>query len=130
LFLKTVFPIATLASVVYLSNVLFEIQGGVTDATSSEFRSSTTFGGGIQRCYPAFVAAASHSYSPHLRRSLPALNHSMAVAMSANSAEPPKLYPYHLLMTTNYRLPGDVDRLNLEVCTRIKNKFSFKLFLQ
>ncbi|XP_065352234.1 actin-binding LIM protein 3-like isoform X14 [Cloeon dipterum] len=87
--------------------------GNVTDA-SSEFRSSTTFGGGIQRCYPAFVPAASHSYSPHLRRSLPTLNHSMAVAMSAASAEPPKLYPYHLLMTTNYRLPGDVDRLNLE----------------
>jgi hypothetical protein len=87
----------------------------VTDA-SSEFRSSTTFGGNVQqRCYPAFVPAASHSYSPHLRRSLPTLNHSMAVAMSANSAEPPKLYPYHLLLITNYRLPGDVDRLNLEV---------------
>jgi len=24
------------------------------------------------------------------------------------------VYPLHLLMTTNYRLPGDVDRINLE----------------
>ena len=24
------------------------------------------------------------------------------------------VYPLHLLMTTNYRLPGDVDRCNLE----------------
>ncbi|KAM3955090.1 dematin-like [Aphomia sociella] len=28
--------------------------------------------------------------------------------------EPAKLYPYHLLLITNYRLPPDVDRLNLE----------------
>jgi hypothetical protein len=25
------------------------------------------------------------------------------------------VYPYHLLMTSNYRLPADVDRNNLEV---------------
>jgi actin-binding LIM protein len=92
------------------------IQGTVVDGASSELRSSTTFGGGLQRCYPAFAtSAASSSYSPHLRRSLPTLNHSMAAAMSAASAEPPKLYPYHLLVTSNYRLPADVDRLNLEV---------------
>ena len=24
------------------------------------------------------------------------------------------IYPLHLLFTTNYRLPGDVDRINLE----------------
>ncbi len=26
----------------------------------------------------------------------------------------PNIYPLHLLFTTNYRLPGDVDRCNLE----------------
>jgi hypothetical protein len=26
----------------------------------------------------------------------------------------PNVYPMHLLLTTNYRLPGDVDRCNLE----------------
>jgi len=30
------------------------------------------------------------------------------------STEPAKIYPYHLLLITNYRLPADVDRLNLE----------------
>ena len=29
--------------------------------------------------------------------------------------DPPKLYPYHLLIITNYRLPVDVDRCHLEV---------------
>jgi actin-binding LIM protein len=31
------------------------------------------------------------------------------------STEPAKIYPYHLLLITNYRLPADVDRLNIEV---------------
>ncbi|KAG8188427.1 hypothetical protein JTE90_007995 [Oedothorax gibbosus] len=47
------------------------------------------------------------SYSPHLRRSMPNVNLHM-------STEPPKLYPYHLLVTGNYRLPGDIDRCHLE----------------
>lgn len=59
---------------------------------------STTFQGGLRYS----------SYSPHLRRSLPTLSHM--------STEPPKIYPYHLLVITNYRLPADVDRCNLEVC--------------
>lgn len=58
---------------------------------------STTFQGGLRYS----------SYSPHLRRSLPTLSHM--------SNEPPKIYPYHLLVITNYRLPADVDRCNLEV---------------
>ncbi|KAJ9573795.1 hypothetical protein L9F63_008832, partial [Diploptera punctata] len=49
----------------------------------------------------------SYNQSPHLRRSLPNMAHSM-------STEPAKIYPYHLLLITNYRLPADVDRLNLE----------------
>ncbi|XP_054288592.1 actin-binding LIM protein 3 isoform X4 [Macrosteles quadrilineatus] len=47
------------------------------------------------------------SYSPHLRRSLPNM-------VAPHSSEPPKIYPYHLLIITNYRLPADVDRCNLE----------------
>lgn len=48
--------------------------------------------------------------SPHLRRSMPnvaSLNH-------LHNDGPPKLYPYHLLVTSNYRLPPDVDRCHLE----------------
>ena len=63
---------------------------------------STTFQGGLRYA----------SYSPHLRRSLPTLSHM--------SNEPPKIYPYHLLVITNYRLPADVDRCNLEVRKRSK----------
>lgn len=44
-----------------------------------------------------------------LRRSLPNMANSILVH------EPAKIYPYHLLMITNYRLPADVDRCNLEV---------------
>lgn len=43
-----------------------------------------------------------------VRRSLPNM------ATSALMNEPAKLYPYHLLLISNYRLPPDVDRLNLE----------------
>ncbi|GBP28816.1 Actin-binding LIM protein 1 [Eumeta japonica] len=46
--------------------------------------------------------------SAGVRRSLPNM------ATSALLHEPAKLYPYHLLLITNYRLPPDVDRLNLE----------------
>ncbi|XP_050554081.1 actin-binding LIM protein 2 isoform X2 [Spodoptera frugiperda] len=45
---------------------------------------------------------------PGVRRSLPNM------ATSHLLHEPAKLYPYHLLLITNYRLPPDVDRLNLE----------------
>lgn len=65
---------------------------------NSDIPVSTTFTGGLR--YAA-------SYSPHLRRSLP----NMARPMST---EPAKIYPYHLLLITNYRLPADVDRLNIE----------------
>ncbi|XP_044753650.1 actin-binding LIM protein 1 isoform X3 [Coccinella septempunctata] len=43
-----------------------------------------------------------------VRRSLPNMAHSMLIN------EPAKIYPYHLLVITNYRLPSDVDRCNLE----------------
>lgn len=62
--------------------------------------SSTTYTGGLGS------VVGSHG-GHHVRRSLP--------DMGAAPTEPPKLYPYHLLIITNYRLPADVDRCNLEV---------------
>lgn len=47
------------------------------------------------------------SYSNQIQRSLPNMSQPL-------SLEPPKIYPYHLLIITNYRLPPDVDRNNLE----------------
>ncbi|XP_008545849.1 actin-binding LIM protein 3 isoform X3 [Microplitis demolitor] len=61
--------------------------------------SSTTYTGGL-----GTVSSGTHGH--HIRRSLP--------DMGAAPSEPPKLYPYHLLLITNYRLPADVDRCNLE----------------
>ncbi|XP_011497253.1 PREDICTED: actin-binding LIM protein 3 [Ceratosolen solmsi marchali] len=60
--------------------------------------SSTTYTGGLE--------SAIVGHGQHVRRSLP--------DMGAAPTEPPKLYPYHLLIITNYRLPADVDRCNLE----------------
>ncbi|XP_071441388.1 actin-binding LIM protein 2 isoform X3 [Hetaerina americana] len=71
-------------------------------ALPADLRCSTTFAGGLLRY--------ASSCSPHLRRSLP----NMAQHATTVSSEPPKIYPYHLLVTTNYRLPVDVDRCNLE----------------
>jgi hypothetical protein len=34
--------------------------------------------------------------------------------MAASMSKAPKIYPIHLLMTSNYRLPNDADRCNLE----------------
>jgi len=44
--------------------------------------------------------------TPHTVRSLPNMSNPLPKA--------PKVYPIHLLMITNYRLPNDVDRCNLE----------------
>ena len=61
--------------------------------------SSATYTGGL--------GSVTMVHGHHVRRSLP--------DMGAAPSEPPKLYPYHLLIITNYRLPADVDRCNLEV---------------
>ncbi|KAH0817182.1 hypothetical protein GEV33_005609 [Tenebrio molitor] len=67
----------------------------------NEMPVSTTYMGGLGR-YPG-------GYSSQVRRSLPNMAHTMLIN------EPAKIYPYHLLVITNYRLPADVDRCNLEV---------------
>lgn len=54
---------------------------------------------------------SAHSFNAlHLRRSMPNLNS----LHHLHREGPPKLYPYHLLATSNYRLPPDVDRCHLE----------------
>ncbi|XP_065173648.1 actin-binding LIM protein 3 isoform X2 [Atheta coriaria] len=78
--------------------------GSITDVErrplNSEMPVSTTYTGGLGRYPGGFVS--------QVRRSLPTLAHTMLIN------EPAKIYPYHLLMITNYRLPADVDRCNLE----------------
>lgn len=66
---------------------------------------SSTYSGALSYHFPQ---------NGHFRRSLPNMAHSILVH------EPAKIYPYHLLMITNFRLPIDVDRCNLEV---IKKKY-------
>lgn len=74
--------------------------GSLTEADRSalnaELCASATYSSGLR----------GYSYSPHLRRSLPNMHHM--------SSEPPKIYPAHLLLVSNYRLPNDVDRCHLE----------------
>lgn len=65
-----------------------------------ELPASSTYSGAISYHYPQ---------AGMMRRSLPNMAHSILVH------EPAKIYPYHLLLITNYRLPSDVDRCNLEV---------------
>ncbi|XP_011250930.2 actin-binding LIM protein 2 isoform X7 [Camponotus floridanus] len=74
--------------------------------------SSTTYTGGLGS------VVGGHG-GHHVRRSLP--------DMGAAPTEPPKLYPYHLLVITNYRLPADVDRCNLE---RHLSDAEFEVILQ
>ncbi|XP_067618593.1 actin-binding LIM protein 2 isoform X1 [Eurosta solidaginis] len=64
-----------------------------------ELPASSTYSGVLSYHYPQ---------AGLIRRSLPNMAHSLLVH------EPAKIYPYHLLVITNYRLPTDVDRCNLE----------------
>ena len=66
------------------------------------------------RFYQIFFGR-SYSQPPphsHMNRSLPNMNAALPKA--------PKIYPIHLLLTSNYRLPNDVDRyknlFNLLTC--------------
>ncbi|XP_073969483.1 actin binding LIM protein Uncoordinated 115a isoform X4 [Rhodnius prolixus] len=73
-------------------------------APSTDFSSakSDVSGGSISEVDRATMSVGGVSY---LRRSLPNM---------CGIQVPAKVYPYHLLVTTNYRLPPDVDRCNLE----------------
>lgn len=67
----------------------------------------------VSSTYAGCLGGYNPSQGLHVRRSLPNMAHSMLVN------EPAKIYPYHLLLITNYRLPADVDRCNLEVCLEV-----------
>ncbi|RXG55271.1 hypothetical protein Avbf_15482 [Armadillidium vulgare] len=67
--------------------------GGPAGMMNPELCPSATYSSGLR----------GYSYSPHFRRSLPNMHHM--------ASDPPKIYPAHLLFTTNYRLPNDVDRV-------------------
>lgn len=75
------------------------ITDGDRRALGADIPASSTYSGALSYHYP----------QQPIRRSLPNMAHSMLVH------EPAKIYPYHLLLITNYRLPVDVDRCNLEV---------------
>lgn len=75
------------------------ITDGDRRALGADIPASSTYSGAIYNQYPQ---------SGLVRRSLPNMAHSILVH------EPAKIYPYHLLLITNYRLPADVDRCNLE----------------
>lgn len=72
-----------------------------------DLRSSTTYTQGLRHVStvepPRPRPYNTHS---HINRSLP--------NMTAALPKAPKIYPIHLLLTSNYRLPNDVDRCNLE----------------
>ncbi|XP_055624699.1 actin-binding LIM protein 2 isoform X3 [Toxorhynchites rutilus septentrionalis] len=74
------------------------ITEGDRRALGADIPASSTYSGALSYHYP----------QQPIRRSLPNMAHSMLVH------EPAKIYPYHLLLITNYRLPSDVDRCNLE----------------
>merc|ERR1719323_2826745 len=72
-----------------------------------DLRSSTTYTQGLRHVStvepPRPRSSGHHS---HINRSLP--------NMTAALPKAPKIYPIHLLLTSNYRLPNDDDRCNLE----------------
>lgn len=76
------------------------ITEGDRRALMADLPASSTYSGAL---------SYHHPNTGLIRRSLPNMAHSMLVH------EPAKIYPYHLLLITNYRLPSDVDRCNLEV---------------
>ena len=88
------------------------ITEGDRRALGAEIPVSSTYSGAIYNQYP--VTRHGGSSGGGMRRSLPNMAHSILVH------EPAKIYPYHLLLITNYRLPADVDRCNLEVSWRLR----------
>ena len=73
--------------------------------TAREIVVSETFSPGMR----AAAGGGGGSMAAHLRQSVPNMK------FPPQGAEPPKIYALHLLLTSNYRLPGDADRANLEV---------------
>lgn len=84
-------------------------QGGpvapkIVGGQRGDIRASTTYTQGLRNISTG--SQGGRSYSAHMNRSLP--------NMTAALPRAPKIYPIHLLITSNYRLPNDADRCNLE----------------
>lgn len=69
----------------------------------SGYSNSTTASGRDDTLY------TDHQLAAHMRRSMPNVN------MHSCASEPAVQHQYYTLMTTNYRLPPNVDRCHLEV---------------
>ena len=68
--------------------------------------------------FPVFFrpqsAGETGKSSPKLNRSLPEMPGPHRDSITSFTMTSSSVYPLHLLLTTNYRLPSDVDRKNLE----------------
>lgn len=82
-----------------------ESQNGLRKTGSSYMQSSTR----TNLDAPNGTTRSLGSNAMYLGRSMPNVN-----VQQVHHEGPPKLYPYHLLVTSNYRLPPDVDRCHLE----------------
>ena len=64
---------------------------------------------------PKSAGETGNTESPQLNRSLPEMGGTVRRdSMTSFTLTSATVYPVHLLLTTNYRLPADVDRNNLE----------------
>ena len=88
-----------------------------------DIRASTTYTQGLRNIStvsgPGGRGNSSSNSTSQFNRSLP----NMAAALPKAN----KFYPIHLLLTSNYRLPNDVDRCNLE---RHLNDTDFELVFE
>lgn len=64
---------------------------------------------GVAETAGGYRGHSSASFNAHFRRSMPNVN------LHLHTNEPAKLYPYYMLMTSNQKLPPQIDRCHLEV---------------
>ena len=76
------------------------------DASKRDIRASTTYTQGLRSISTVQQARTRNNTTNNFNKSLPNMTTALPKA--------PKFYPIHLLLTSNYRLPNDVDRCNLE----------------
>ena len=78
----------------------------MSEKSFRDIRASTTYSQGLRNFSTVDHSASRTATTSSFNKSLP----NMTAALPKDS----KLYPIHLLLTSNYRLPNDVDRCNLE----------------
>ena len=92
------------------------------DANRRDLRASTTYTQGLVSGRVSTTSTTadppsgrSYNHHSHFNRSLP--------NMTAALPKAPKIYPIHLLLTSNYRLPNDVDRWDMNCKSSCKFKY-------